>query len=503
MTTASAHDGVGSSDETRPKITIARGDGIGPEIMDATLQLLEAADAHLDIDEIQIGYRVYQQGNPTGIAEGGLDMLRKNRIFLKAPITTPQGGGNKSVTVTIRKTLGLFANVRPSRAYMPFVQSHFPEMDLVVIRENEEDLYAGIEHRQTTEVVQNLKLISRPGSERVIRYAFEYARQYGRKRVTCMTKDNIMKQTDGLFHQVFDEVAREYPDLQSDHYIVDIGAALLADQPGRFDVVVTLNLYGDILTDITSQVSGSVGLGGSSNIGDQYAMFEAVHGSAPDIAGKDIANPSGLMNAACLMMADLGQPLIAQRMQNALLRTLEDGIHTADLYTSTYTTSKVGTRAFTRAVIERLGSSPQTLSPFNFGTRARPIRVQVSPVPIAHKRLVGVDVFLDWGHTERNPEALGNTLRQLGGALLELTTIANRGIKVYPDPTPGMTYSDHWQCRFLIAGYEESDSDLQLVPKKAITQLLERIESCGLDFIKIENLYEFDGKRAFSATQGE
>ena len=502
MTTDSKHS-PNSANDKQARITIAKGDGIGPEIMDATLHLLDAAGAKLDYDEIQIGYKVYQQGNPTGIQEGGLDILRKNRVFLKAPITTPQGGGNKSVTVTIRKTLGLFANVRPSRAFMPYVHSHFPDMDLVVIRENEEDLYAGIEHRQTSEVVQNLKLISRPGSERVIRYAFEYARQFGRERVTCMTKDNIMKQTDGLFHQVFDEVAREYPDLRSDHYIVDIGAALLADRPDLFDVVVTLNLYGDILTDITSQVSGSVGLGGSSNVGNQYAMFEAVHGSAPDIAGRDIANPSGLFNAACLMMADLDQPEIAQLMQDALLRTLEDGIHTADLYSNEYSRSRVGTKDFTKAVIERLGEIPVQLARVNYGNRGQHIQISASEVPPAHKRLVGVDVFLDWRGNSRDPLQLGKIMQELAGQHMQLNAIANRGIKVYPDPPPGITCADHWQCRFLIQGYQEGASRVHNLAKSEITRLLERIDNSGLDFIKTENLYEFDGKRAFSMTQGD
>lgn len=502
MTTAqdlSSH----TSTQNNQRITIARGDGIGPEIMDATLLLLDAAGANFGIDEVQIGYKVYQQGNPTGIEDGGLDLLRKNRVFLKAPITTPQGGGNKSVTVTIRKTLGLFANVRPSRAFMPYVHSHFPDMNLVVIRENEEDLYAGIEHRQTTEVVQNLKLISRPGSERVIRYAFEYARQYGRKRVTCMTKDNIMKQTDGLFHQVFDEVANEYPDLTSDHYIVDIGAALLADRPELFDVVVTLNLYGDILTDITSQVSGSVGLGGSCNVGNKYAMFEAVHGSAPDIAGKDIANPSGLFNAACLMLADLGRADMASTIQNALLLTLEDGIHTADIASATYTRSRVGTKAFSQAVIDRLGAMPKHLSPVIYSNQTQPIQIMPTPVPRAHKQLVGVDVFLDWGPVTRNPLDLGHLLEPLAGPTLQLAAIANRGIRVYPDPPPGLACSDHWHCRFLIPDYQGNNTDLTPLAKREIPRLLDRIEQHGLDCIKTENLYEFDGIRAFSLTQGE
>ena len=232
------------------KITVAKGDGIGPEIMDATLRILHAAGAQLEIDEIAIGEKVYLSGNTSGISPDSWDKIRNNQVFLKAPITTPQGGGYKSLNVSTRKFLGLYANVRPCKSYHPFVKTKHPVVDMVIIRENEEDLYAGIEHQQTDEVVQCLKLISRPGCEKIVRYAFEYATQYKRKKVTCFTKDNIMKQTDGLFHQVFDEIAAEYPKIENEHWIVDIGAAKVADTPEHFDVVVMANLYSDIISDM-------------------------------------------------------------------------------------------------------------------------------------------------------------------------------------------------------------------------------------------------------------
>src|SRR5437868_2624391 len=253
---------------TKTPITVAHGDGIGPEIMNATLQILEAAGAELDIETIEIGEKVYLRGNSSGIEPGAWESLRRTRVFLKAPITTPQGGGFKSLNVTTRKMLGLYANVRPCVSYHPFVETKHPTMDLVIVRENEEDLYAGIEHRQTADVTQCLKLISRPGSERIVRYAFEYARRNGRKKVTCFTKDNIMKITDGLFHRVFDEIAAEYPDIEKEHWIVDIGAAKMADAPENFDVIVLPNLYGDILSDVAAQIAGSVGLAGSANVSD-------------------------------------------------------------------------------------------------------------------------------------------------------------------------------------------------------------------------------------------
>ena len=301
------------------RITVAKGDGIGPEIMDATLKIIKAAGAAIEIDEIQVGEQVYLSGNTSGIANESWDIIRKNKIFLKAPITTPQGGGYKSLNVTTRKFLGLYSNVRPCMSLAPYVDSKHPIMDLVIIRENEEDLYAGIDHQQTDEVVQCLKVISRPGCEKIVRYAFEYAKQYQRKKVTCFTKDNIMKQSDGLFHQVFDEIAAEYPEIENEHWIIDIGAAKMSDTPEVFDVIVTLNLYGDVLSDIAAQIAGSVGLAGSANIGEECSMFEAIHGSAPRRAGQDLANPSGLLQGAVMMLNHIGQTVVAEKVQNAWL----------------------------------------------------------------------------------------------------------------------------------------------------------------------------------------
>src|SRR4026207_1489403 len=248
-------------------ITVANGDGIGPEIMEATLQILKEAGAKLQIEMIDIGEKVYLAGNSSGIEPSSWDSLRSTKVFLKAPITTPQGGGFKSLNVTVRKTLGLYANVRPCVSYDPFIDTKHPGMDVVIVRENEEDLYAGIEHRQTNQVYQCLKLISRPGSEKIVRYAFDYARRNSRKKVTCFTKDNIMKMTDGLFHKVFDEIAAEYTDIENEHWIVDIGAAKLADTPEAFDVIVMPNLYGDVLSDVAAQIAGAGGRAGAGGTG--------------------------------------------------------------------------------------------------------------------------------------------------------------------------------------------------------------------------------------------
>ena len=313
-------------------ITVAYGDGIGPEIMDATMSILEAANARIDAEVIEVGKKKFLEGFESGLDDKAWESIRRTQVMLKAPITTPQGGGYKSLNVTMRKALGLYANVRPCVSYHPFVATKHPVMDVVIIRENEEDLYGGIEHQQTDQVVQCLKLITRPGTEKIIRYAFEYAKIHNRAKVSCFVKDNIMKLTDGLFHKIFDEISVEYPKIKAEPMIVDIGTAKLAATPEQFDVIVTTNLYGDIISDVAAQITGSVGMAGSANIGDQCAMFEAIHGSAPDIAGRGIANPSGLLLGAVMMLNHINQPEVATTIHNAWLKTIEDGIHTGDIY---------------------------------------------------------------------------------------------------------------------------------------------------------------------------
>src|ERR687891_872584 len=346
---------------TTTPITVAHGDGIGPEIMEATLHILKEAGAQLDIDVIEVGEKVYQRGVSVGIEPSSWESLRRTKVFLKAPITTPQGGGFKSLNVTTRKMLGLYANVRPCVAYHPYVDTKHPSMDVVIVRENEEDVYGGIEHRQSNDSTQCLKLISRGGCERIVRYAFEYARRNNRRKVTCFTKDNIMKITDGLFHKVFEEVAAQYPDIENEHWIVDIGAAKLADTPEAFDVIVMPNLYGDVLSDVAAQIAGSVGLAGSANIGEHVSMFEAIHGSAPRRAHHNPPNPSGLLLGAVMMLVHIDQPDVAERVHNAWLRTIEDGVHTYDVYDDRVSRQKVGTKEFAQAVVDRLGKKPEKL----------------------------------------------------------------------------------------------------------------------------------------------
>ncbi len=473
-------------------VAIAHGDGIGPEIMEATLAVLAAAGAKIEPRPIEIGERVYRSGLSSGIGDEALETLSATRLLLKAPITTPQGGGYKSLNVTIRKMYGLYANVRPARAMAPFVPTLHPAMDMVIVRENEEDVYGGIEHRQTADVTQCLKLITRSGTERIVRYAFEYARAHGRKRVSCFTKDNIMKITDGLFHRVFTEIAREYPDIENEHLIVDIGAARLATQPERFDVVVLPNLYGDILSDIAAELCGSVGMAGSANIGDDIAMFEAIHGSAPDIAGQGIANPSGLLNAAVMLLGHVGQGTVAKRIQDAWLRTIEDGIHTRDIF-GAQSSRCVGTADFAAAVIERLGRAPQRLSSPEIGRCTLPeMHVGTQAATTPEKVRVGVDLFIDWN--EGKPERLAERLLALDARPMKLAMITNRGTQVWPRASDSTRCVDHWRCRF------QSDAR---VDGAAIARLMAAVEAVGLETIKCEGLYTFDGVAGFSLGQGQ
>jgi isocitrate dehydrogenase len=476
------------------RITIAKGDGIGPEIMNATLAILKAAGAEIEFDEIEVGEKVYLSGNSSGISAESWDIIRRNKVFLKAPITTPQGGGYKSLNVSTRKFLGLYSNVRPCRSFHPYISTKHPVMDIVIIRENEEDLYAGIEHQQTDEVVQCLKLISRPGSEKIVRYAFEYAKQQNRKKVTCFTKDNIMKQTDGLFHEIFNDIAKEYPEIETEHWIIDIGAAKIADTPEVFDVIVMPNLYGDVVSDIAAQITGSVGLAGSSNIGEECAMFEAIHGSAPMIAGQNIANPSGLLQGAILMLTHIGQTSIAQKIQNAWLKTIEDGVHTFDIYKEGTSKVKVGTKEFAEAVIANLGQQPSVLQSVTYSDNTIMNLPKYQRKAAAKKDLVGVDIFLHW--RGEDPNELAALVKQVNVSGVELTMITNRGIKVWPEGFKETFCTDHWRCRFKpVKGAS--------MTKQSIIELLSQGIQFDLDIIKTENLYAFDGVEKYSLGQGQ
>lgn len=467
------------------RISVARGDGIGPEIVDACLSILKAAGARLSFDEIELGQRAFEAGHETGIPPEAWASIRESQVLLKGPVVTPPGRSN--LNISLRKSLGLYANVRPSRSYAPCVATRYPGLDVVIIRENEEDLYGGIEYRQSQDVVQALKLISRPGCERIIRYAFEYARVHDRQKVIAFTKDKIMEFTDGFFHQIFREIAAEYPDLEAHHQSLDTGTAQLIHAPHDYDVIVIPNLYGDIIADIVSRMTtGTVGLGGAANIGENCQIFETTHGYAPAIAQQDMANPSGMIQAAVLMLVHLGQAKVAAQIENAWLCTLEEGLHTIDIYQDNLSRQKMGTRDFAQAVIARLSQQPQTLEAVNYQDLSQPLKLPYQR-PEHHKELIGVDIFLDWAG--QNPSELAAQVQKLVPKGLQLELITNLGVMVWPQSFPETRLSDQWHCRI---------QALKTCSHEQIIELLERLQSEGLDCCRSENLYTLDGKPAFS-----
>ena len=491
-------------------ITIAYGDGIGPEIMDSVLEILKEAKADLKFNIIEVGKKIYEKGFNSGLMPSAWEELNSTRILLKSPITTPQGGGYKSLNVTMRKKLGLFANLRPTMSFYPFVATKCPKMDVVIIRENEEDLYAGIEYRQSEQTYECLKIVTRAGCEKIIRYAFEYAKANGRKKVSCFSKDNIMKMTDGLFHKVFDEIAAEYPEIKNEHYIVDIGTARLAAKPEIFDVIVTMNLYGDIISDVVAETSGSVGLAGSANIGRDYAMFEAIHGSAPDIAGQNIANPTGLLQAAVMLLAHIGQNETASKIRNALYKTIEDGLHTADIFSESISKKKVGTKEFTKEVIARLGQEPSQLPAASFSSadKKTEIRLEESAKIAAKRSFIGFDLFIEW---EREFEDLLAVLKGLESEKLEVKMISAKGLLLWPHLdlhlmppyNKGQTI-----LRFIGKGITGKSSNeiidaTKKISHQDIIEMLSILNEKKFDFVKYEGLYLFDGKPGYTSGQGE
>ena len=475
-------------------ITVAYGDGIGPEIMEAVLLILSEAGSGLVIETIEIGHNLYKKEWSSGIAPSSWDSIHRTKILLKSPIMTPQGQGHKSLNVTLRKKLGLYANVRPCISYHPLVKTKYSNLNVVIIRENEEDTYTGIEHRLTSDTYQCSKVITRSGSERICNYAFHYATVNNRKRVTCLIKDNIMKMTDGIFHKSFSKIAKNYPDIDSDHYIVDIGMAKVAINPEHFDVIVTTNLYGDIVSDIVAELSGSIGLAGSANIGDNYAMFEAVHGSAPDIAGKNVANPSGLLNAAVQMLIYLKKFDKAELVYNAFLKTLEDGVHTADIYQSQVSREKVSTMGFAKAIIGNFGQFPSQLPKSMFRDNASRTGVSYTYEPsYVPKILVGVDITIGCDDVGLDSKQLIHTLQDIAHDKLELVLVHSKGLEIWPDESANtnLSYIDQICCRF----YVKNQGDR--IVNEHVNQLLFDIDQKKIDVVKMEKLYLYDSQAGF------
>ena len=385
------------------KIAVAKGDGIGPEIMDAVLSVFTAAKVPLEYDFVDMGKWVFDKGYSNGMTPDAQQSIESLGILFKGPMETPKGKGVKSVNVTARKTWNTYANKRTFQTLhgvdTVFSKAGIP-IDITIVRENIEDTYGGIEHMLTHDVALSRRFITRPGSLQVIKYAFEMAKKKGARRITCGHKANIMKITDGLFLEVFYEVAKEYPELKADDVIVDDLCMKLVSKPDLFDVVVLTNLQGDIVSDLCAGLVGGLGFAPSANIGDHISIFEAVHGTAPDIAGKNIANPTALLLSGIAMLRHLGLMETAAIIENALLFTLESGIHTGDFGDKTI--PSVNTSQFTEAIIANFGKLPdhnpkpilanQHVTPTVFKLEKNPM---LETVESNIEKIVGVDMFIE------------------------------------------------------------------------------------------------------------
>jgi isocitrate dehydrogenase len=481
------------STNQKVSVTLIPGDGIGPEVVRATQQIIHAAGAKIDWEVCEAGAVAFKKGLATGVPQETIASIEKTRVALKGPLETPVGYGEKSANVTLRKFFETYGNLRPVRE-MPGVKTRFSGsgIDLTVVRENVEDLYAGIEHMQTPGVAQCLKLMSRKGCEKIVRLAFEVARAEGRKSVHCATKANIMKLTEGLMKRTFEEVAREYQDIAAHHIIVDNCAHQLVRFPEQFEVIVTSNMNGDILSDLTSGLIGGLGFAPGANIGADVTIFEAVHGSAPSIAGKNMANPTAVLLSAVMMLRHLGHFAAAQSIELALMATLEQGTLTCDVAAKGHA---VSTSAFAEAVIANVGRRPQSWQAREMKKLKIPaLTLPTDTVRPTQRRTAGVDVFIESAVTA---DVLGRDLEALAAPLpVKLKMVSNRGAQVYPAAGSSADCVDHWRCRFVTREGNAECGDTEIIT------LLQQV-SAKHRWMHVEKLYEFEGKPAYSKAQGE
>jgi isocitrate dehydrogenase len=470
------------------KITVLPGDGIGPEVVDAALAIIKATNVAVEFEKCEAGARAFQKGIKTGIPEDTVSSIERTRVVLKGPLETPIGYGNRSANVTLRTLFETYGNIRPVRE-LPGVQTAFTgrKLDIVIVRENIEDLYAGIEYMQTPGVAEGLKIISREGCEKIVKLAFAFAIAEGRKSVHCATKSNIMKLTEGLLQHTFEDFAPQYPSIEAKHILIDNCAHQLAMRPEQFDVIVTTNMNGDILSDLTSGLTGGLGFAPSANIGNDVAIFEAVHGSAPDIAGKNKANPTALVLSAAMMLRHIGEGKAANDVEQAVLVTLESGIRTSDMIGAQ---NPASTTAFTEAVISNLGKRSQVSAPKEYREVDLPARqVGVNVVSVNTRRVVGVDVYIE---SELEPRTLAGSLERISKpSPLRLEMISNRGAMVFPGPDRRVSLVDHFRCRFVARDPSNQLGD---------ATILALLETVGAEhrWMHIEKLQEFDGGAAFS-----
>jgi isocitrate dehydrogenase len=482
------------------KIAVAKGDGIGPEIMDAVLRIFDAAKVPLEYEYVEMGKWVFDKGFSNGMTPEAKHSIEELGILFKGPMETPKGKGVKSVNVTARKTWNTYANKRVFQSLhgvdTVFSKAGIP-IDITVVRENIEDTYGGIEHMPTHDVALSRRFITRPGSLQLIKYAFEMAKKKGAKRITCGHKANIMKLTDGLFLQCFQEVAKEYPGLPSDDVIVDDLCMKLVTRPDTFDVVVLTNLQGDIVSDLCAGLVGGLGFAPSANIGDHISIFEAVHGTAPDIAGKNIANPTALLLSGVAMLRHLGLMENAAIIENSLLYTLEQGIHTGDF--GQRGTPSLSTSAFADAIISHFGKTPVH--------GAKPVLPNMDATPTFFKldqnammvskeleniRIMGVDMFIE---SSEQPEFIAKKCQRHGGVKFNLINISNRGTQVWPTGSVYTNLVNEYNCRF------ESIDDLPLNQQDVIglyVSLSGDFKICSFELLNM-----WGDKRAYSLAQGQ
>lgn len=472
------------------KITVLPGDGIGPEVVDSALEIIRATGAAVEFEKCEAGARAFQKGIVTGIPKETIQSIEQTKVVLKGPLETPIGHGNRSANVTLRALFETYGNIRPVRE-LPGVKTAFTgrNLDIVIVRENIEDLYAGIEYMQTPGVAESLKLISREGCEKIVKLAFAFALAEGRKAVHCATKSNILKLTEGLLQHTFEELAPQYPSITSKHILIDNAAHQLAMRPEQFDVIVTTNMNGDILSDLTSGLTGGLGFAPSANIGNDVSIFEAVHGSAPDIAGKNKANPTALILSAAMLLRHIGEGKAANDVEQAVLVTLESGVRTSDMMGKE---KAAGTTEFTQAVISNLGKTSK-LSPPRKYTRVElpPPRLGVNVVRASARRLTGLDVYVE---SDLEPKALASDLDKLtSSSPLKLEMITNRGAMVFPGSDRRVSLVDHYRCRFI----------LRDAAKFGDAEILSLLGTIGGKhrWMHIEKLQEFDGEPAYSKSQ--
>ena len=479
---------------TKIKISVAKGDGIGPEIMDAVLSVFAAAQVPLEYEFVSMGKGVYDLGYTTGMTDEAKQSVESTGILFKGPMETPKGGGVKSINVTARKTWNTHSNIRKFQTIKGvdtvFSKAGIP-INLTIVRENIEDTYGGIEHYMTKDVAVSRRIISRPGSEQVIRSAFETALKEGYTTVTCGHKANIMKLTDGMFLDTFYEIAKEYPQLHAEDIIVDALCMKLVCAPQQFECIVLTNLQGDIVSDLCAGLVGGLGFAPSANIGDHIKIFEAVHGTAPDIAGQNKANPTSLIMSGVLMLNQLGLDPYSSAIQNALMTTIENGVHTGDFGQNR--SKSVGTKEYTQAIIAAL--KVDTIAAGNLDKYRKPTLPSANKMMVSSSEIietVGIDLFVE---SEQQANIIAAIVQSHLDSDMELTTITNRGTQVWPEGSVFTDLVDTYVVRI------EKNTTKIIKKKKFMEQAIHLYDF--LNISSIEKLITIDGQRKYSLAQGQ